>query len=145
MGPLAVDVKSYPSASASLEYLSGGGAALIFLDIIMPGKDGLTFLEELRSHPLHRDTPVVVMSSKDYRQDKGIARQLGAEYVTKPVASRTIQDLVIQLARAEPRAPRRAHERGLPPIPGCARLARGPRREPHGGGRKHLLCRVSRR
>jgi CheY-like chemotaxis protein len=103
MGPLAVDVKSYPSASASLEYLSGGSAALIFLDIIMPGKDGLTFLEELRSHPLHRDTPVVVMSSKDYRQDKGIARQLGAEYVTKPVASRTIQDLVIRFARAEPR------------------------------------------
>jgi CheY-like chemotaxis protein len=71
------------------------------LDIIMPGKDGLTFLEELRNHPVHRYTPVVVMSSKDYRQDKGIARQLGARYLTKPVASRTIQDLVLQLAGAE--------------------------------------------
>jgi CheY-like chemotaxis protein len=101
MGPLAVQVKSFPSASASLEYLSGSGAALIFLDIIMPGKDGLTFLEELRNHPVHRHTPVVVMSSKDYRQDKGIARQLGARYLTKPVASRTIQDLVVQLAGAE--------------------------------------------
>ncbi len=104
LAPLAVEVKSYPTAAASLEYLSGHSAALIFLDIIMPGKDGLTFLEELRGHSLHRDTPVVVMSSKDYRQDKGIAMQLGAEYVTKPVPSHTIQDLAIRLAQAAFRA-----------------------------------------
>ncbi len=101
LAPLAVEVRSYPSADAALQYLSTQGAALIFLDIIMPGKDGLTFLEDLRSHPLHRDTPVVVMSSKDYRQDKGIARALGAQYITKPIASRTIQDLAIRIAGAE--------------------------------------------
>ncbi|MGH8508467.1 MAG: response regulator [Gammaproteobacteria bacterium] len=104
MAPLDVSVVLFATAEESLAYLSDSEAALVFLDIIMPGKDGLTFLEEFRRNPLHQQTPVVMISAKDYRQDRSIAKRLGAtEFVAKPVASKTIQDLAVKYTHAQVR------------------------------------------
>ncbi len=85
----------FSSAEEALSLLTGRQPDLIFLDIIMPGKDGLTFLQELRRVPGQAETPVVVISSKDYAQDKMTAKQLGAlAFVTKPMSTRTIRDLI---------------------------------------------------
>jgi CheY-like chemotaxis protein len=84
-----------------MAFLNDTQPQLLFLDIIMPDKDGLTFLQELRNNPLHRDTPVVIISSKDYRQDKNIAKDLGAtEFVTKPMGTQTILQLVAKYTQA---------------------------------------------
>ncbi len=97
MAPLDVNVLLFATAEESLAYLNNSEAALVFLDIIMPGKDGLTFLEEFRRNPLHQHTPVIMISAKDYHQDRSIAKRLGAtEFVAKPVASKTIQDLAVK-------------------------------------------------
>ena len=103
MAPLDVNVLLFATAEESLAYLNDSEAALVFLDI-MPGKDGLTFLEEFRQNPLHQHTPVIMTSAKDYRQDRSIAKRLGAtEFVAKPVASKTIQDLAIKYTHAQVR------------------------------------------
>ncbi len=92
---LAVDLVSYGSAAEAMEYLKDNQPDLLFLDIIMPDKDGLSFLRELRNMPLHRDTPVIMITSKDYMQDRTVANALGAlEFVTKPVSMRTITDII---------------------------------------------------
>ncbi len=92
---LPVDLKTYSSAADSMDYLEHAQPSLVFLDIIMPQKDGLTFLQELRRNPIHQSTQVVMISSKDYDQDKMIAKKLGAvDFVIKPMSKRTIQDLV---------------------------------------------------
>jgi CheY-like chemotaxis protein len=103
MAPLAVQLETFGSAAESLPYLTTHRPHLLFLDIIMPDKDGLTFLQELRRAPLHHDTPVVIISSKDYRQDRSVAKDLGAtEFVTKPMGTQVIQDLVIKYTHAMP-------------------------------------------
>ena len=64
----------------------------------MPDKDGLTFLQELRRMPEHSDTPTVVISSKDYAQDRIASKELGAlEFVAKPMSTKTIETLIVTL------------------------------------------------
>lgn len=94
---LAIDLMTFDSAGASMEYLNDNKPALLFLDIIMPDKDGLTFLQELRKLPLHRDTPVIMITSKDYAQDRTVANELGAsEFITKPMPMRAITDIILK-------------------------------------------------
>ncbi len=94
---LAIDLISFDSASSSMKYLNENKPNLLFLDIIMPDKDGLTFLQELRKLPLHRDTPVIMITSKDYAQDRTVANELGAlEFITKPMPMRAITDIILK-------------------------------------------------
>jgi len=98
---LDIELKSYRSAAAAMDYLQDHRPDLLFLDIIMPEKDGLTFLEELRKLPLHRDTKVVMITSKDYAQDKITAKVLGAlDFIIKPIHSQEIHDLISEHAGA---------------------------------------------
>ena len=90
-----VELTMFDSADKSLSYLSQNKPALLFLNIKMPGKDGLTFLKELRDLPLHKDTSVVMISSKDYAQDRSVAEKLGAlEFITKPMPIQVITDVI---------------------------------------------------
>lgn len=99
---LDVDLRVFGSAADSMTFLRSQRPALLFLDIIMPDKDGLTFLQELRKYPHHQSTPVVVISSKDYAQDRMTAKHLGAvEYVAKPMSKKTIHDLIVKYTRRD--------------------------------------------
>ena len=94
---LPIDLKMFVSAADALPFLTQNQPALLFLDIIMPDKDGLTFLQELRRDSRHEATPTIVISSKDYAQDRIAAKELGVvEFVAKPMSTRTINDLIIK-------------------------------------------------
>jgi len=71
---LDIDLKTFSSADESMAYLGENQPDLLFLDIIMPHKDGLSFLQELRNLPLHKTTSVIMISSKDYDQDRTVAK-----------------------------------------------------------------------
>jgi two-component system, NtrC family, nitrogen regulation response regulator NtrX len=59
---------------------------MIFSDVVMPGKDGLTFLEELRS--LGVTTPVVMMSGQAHIEMAVRATKLGAlDFLEKPIST----------------------------------------------------------
>ena len=56
--------------------------AAIVLDILMPHKDGWQVLHELKSDPLTRDVPVILLSIVD---QKDLGYRLGAfDYLLKP-------------------------------------------------------------
>ena len=94
---LDLELKIFNSAHDSWAYLEANKPDLLFIDIKMSGKDGLTFLKELRNLPLHKDTSVVMISSKDYAQDRTIAGELGAlDFITKPMPIRSITDVVLK-------------------------------------------------
>ena len=98
---LGIELLAFDSAEKSWAYLEKNQPDILFLNIIMPDKDGLTFLRELRDLPLHRDTTVVMISSKDYAQDRSIATELGArEFITKPMPMQTISDVVLKYTEA---------------------------------------------
>ena len=100
---MGVELRLFLSAEDSLEYLERHQPALLFLNIKMSGKDGLTFLKDLRQLPLHKDTRVVMISSKDYAQDRTVASELGAlEFITKPTPIRVITEVVLKYLKADP-------------------------------------------
>lgn len=60
---------------------------VIVLDIAMPIVSGLEFLEGLRILEHHVDTPVIVLSAWTAADTREKARQLGAEWLTKPATA----------------------------------------------------------
>ncbi len=59
---------------------------LILLDIMMPGKDGIQILKEIKLTPGLSNTPVLLLSSVDRTNIKVKGLELGADdYITKPV------------------------------------------------------------
>ena len=93
---LSVDLKTYGNTDDAIEYLKDNKPSLLFLNIIMPDKNGLTFLEELRKLPLHSDTRVIMITSKDYSQDRPIASELGAlDFIVKPMSMRSITSIML--------------------------------------------------
>jgi len=75
---------------------------LVLLDLLLPGKDGLSICRELRRH---HDVPILMLTARDTDLDHVIGLEAGADdYVMKPV------DPMVLLARV--RALLRRVERG---------------------------------
>lgn len=56
--------------------------ALVLLDVMLPGKDGLEVLKEIR---MTSKVPVIMLTAKDETFDKVLGLELGADdYMTKP-------------------------------------------------------------
>lgn len=109
---LEADIQSFRGADDAYAYLRENPADLLFIDIVMPKKDGFTLLRELRTLPEHSEIPVVVVTSKDYAQDRLLARELGArEFLLKPLRSREIRSLIERYTGAQLR---RMSENGDP-------------------------------
>lgn len=59
--------------------------ALILLDLMLPGKDGITVLRELKAQEATRNIPVIVVSGKESQEQVQQAMLAGAiDYVIKP-------------------------------------------------------------
>jgi len=57
---------------------------VILQDLVMPGVDGLTLVNQFRANPATRDTPIIVLSTNENPQIKGQAFALGADdYLVK--------------------------------------------------------------
>ena len=67
----------------ALTYIQSGNYDAMILDIMMPKKDGITALKELRA--MGNDTPVLILSAKSEVDDKVLGLDSGAnDYLTKP-------------------------------------------------------------
>ena len=98
---LDIDLSVFTSAEDAWSYLQSNTPDLIILSIILPFKDGLSLLKELRELPEHQQTQVIIISSKDYAQDRIVAKQLGAlEFIPKPMPMQTITDVVVKYTQA---------------------------------------------
>ena len=103
--PLDVELVIFQSPIDSLAWLEDNDADLLFLDVLMREKDGLTILKKVRNIERHQDTVAVMVTSKDYAQDRQVAKSLGAiEYLVKPLRSQEIRDLITRYTEAQPKA-----------------------------------------
>jgi two-component system, NtrC family, nitrogen regulation response regulator NtrX len=74
------------SADRALELARSQSFDLIFSDVVMPGKDGLRFLEEFKA--LGISTPVVMMSGQGHISMAVRATKLGAlDFLEKPIST----------------------------------------------------------
>ncbi|MBD3305585.1 response regulator [candidate division KSB3 bacterium] len=68
---------------------------LIFLDVVMPKKNGFQVCRTLRHDPAFTTTPIIMLTSKSQDFDKYWGKQQGAtEYVTKPYAEPQILEIL---------------------------------------------------
>lgn len=87
------DIKlvGFHSAGEAKEFLEDHKPATLFLDTLMPDRDGFTFLGSLRRSPLQQSTFTIMMASTDYAQNRCIARELGVvEFLIKPMPTEQI-------------------------------------------------------
>lgn len=79
-GEKAVDYfRQLPASSDSM------ALDLVFLDLNLPKRDGWEVLEEMRTVPLQRAVPVVILSSSSAPNDIARAERLGvSRYIRKP-------------------------------------------------------------
>jgi twitching motility two-component system response regulator PilG len=68
---------------------------VIFVDIMMPRLDGYQTCALIKRNTRFRDTPVIMLSSKDGLFDRARGRMVGSdEYLTKPFTKDTLLDAV---------------------------------------------------
>lgn len=71
---------------------------LILLDVILPGKDGISICSELRKKQI--DIPILMLTAKSHVRDKVTGLQKGADdYLTKPFALEELLARVASLLR----------------------------------------------
>ena len=69
----------------SLSKIADHQPDLIFVDIMMPRLDGYQTCQLIKANKAFRDTPVIMLSSKDGLFDRARGRIVGSErYLTKP-------------------------------------------------------------
>lgn len=99
------------SGEAALQWLSQQTELpdVIFMDLMMPGMDGITATQNIKSHPRLQSIPVVVCTGNDSELDKSKATESGAIAVlAKPPASEAVNHILgqlpekAQLTKAEP-------------------------------------------
>lgn len=71
---------------------------LILLDLRLPKVDGLEVLRELKSHPVYRNVPVVVLTTSGDNSDIKQSYELGAaSYIVKPVEFEKFLEVVTRI------------------------------------------------
>jgi DNA-binding response OmpR family regulator len=68
---------------------------MVFLDIMLPRKNGYEICAEVKEDPVLRETHIVMLSAKGQQVDRERGMLAGAdEYMTKPFSPREIVEYV---------------------------------------------------
>jgi two-component system chemotaxis response regulator CheY len=69
-----------------LRKLASSKFDIILTDINMPIMDGLKLVRRVRTDPVHKDVPIVIITTESAAEDRQRALSLGANaYITKPI------------------------------------------------------------
>ena len=75
-----------------------GKVHLIVSDVNMPNMDGITFVTQVKAHPRHRFTPVVMLTTEGQDSKKEQGRAAGAKaWIVKPFNPPQLLDAVSKL------------------------------------------------
>ena len=79
------EVRGFEDADALQAALADAQPDLILLDIMLPGKDGVSLLRQLRSSPATSRLPIIMATARSTEFDKVQSLDLGADdYLVKP-------------------------------------------------------------
>ncbi|MFO0710150.1 MAG: ATP-binding protein [Sandaracinus sp.] len=81
----AIELVSCASGDAAIEAFREGGARCLLLDVRMPGRDGFATLEAIRALPGGAEVPTLFLTALRDVDTFDRARELGAEFVAKPI------------------------------------------------------------
>ena len=98
------EAKGFADGISMLEALKTEKPELIVLDIMLPGKDGVEILKEIRSNPETRKIPVIMATAKGTEMDRIQGLDTGADdYLVKPFGvMEMVSRIKAVLRRCEP-------------------------------------------
>ena len=97
-----------------LKKLAAGKFDIILTDINMPIMDGLKLVKRVRTDPVHKDVPIVIITTESAEEDRQRALSLGANaYITKPIQAPQVIAKVRELLGIESSPPRSS----MPSVP----------------------------
>ena len=104
---------AHDGESAVRAVLNGGSYALVVLDVMMPGMNGIEALSRIRTHS---QMPVVMLTARGDDIDRIIGLELGADdYVPKPCMPRELAARIRAiLRRANPETMVNGRDSGVP-------------------------------
>ena len=89
------DVTTATDGFEALAKIADQRPQIIFVDIMMPRLDGYQTCALIKNNQLFKNTPVIMLSSKDGLLDKARGRIVGSEqYVTKPFTREELLDAI---------------------------------------------------
>ncbi|KPK22366.1 MAG: chemotaxis protein CheY [Nitrospira bacterium SG8_3] len=94
-------VLTLPDGSAVMKTIAAKSPDMVILDIMLPGKDGLAVLKEVRTA---HAVPVIMLTAKGEDADRIVGLELGADdYLPKPFNPRELLARVRAVLRRPPR------------------------------------------
>lgn len=79
------EAEGFEDSKAFYAALLKSTPSLVFLDIMLPGEDGISILKKLRNTGTHKSTPIIMLTAKGGELDRIKGLDLGADdYITKP-------------------------------------------------------------
>ncbi|HET8729903.1 MAG TPA: response regulator, partial [Moraxellaceae bacterium] len=79
------EIRAFSSGELALRSLTARAAALVLLDVRMPGMDGLAICRYIKADDRLKETPVIFLSATDDPQEKVMALQAGGvDFISKP-------------------------------------------------------------
>ena len=119
---LAASIRDYLERHGFEVFIEGDGLVvperferlkpdLVILDLMLPGKDGLTICRELRRHDR---IPILMLTAKGENIDQVLGLEMGADdYVVKPVEPRVLLARIEAMLRRIRSAPQEVREAKL--------------------------------
>jgi len=97
-----------PNGQDALDYLFGRGKYtdritypipnLVLLDLKLPGVDGFEVLRQVKSAPILKRLPVIILTSSKEEGDRALTYDIGANsYIVKPVSFNGFLDVIKQI------------------------------------------------
>lgn len=101
-------VYDYDAIDEASDWLSKKIPDLILLDIMLPGKDGLTFCRELKKDARLSNIPVILVTARNDDTDIVAGLEVGADdYIIKPFSARVLTARVRAVLRIREKAPQK--------------------------------------
>jgi two-component system alkaline phosphatase synthesis response regulator PhoP len=116
------EIVAVETGEQALAEARGRGPALIVLDLMLPGIDGLEVCKKLKADPKTQPIPIVMLTAKGEESDIVTGLELGADdYITKPFSGKVLVARVRRILRrrseeAEKNAAVKIHELSLDPV-----------------------------
>ena len=81
-----VHVTEADDGIVAMKKLASARFDIVITDINMPIMDGLKLVKHIRQNELHKDVPVIIITTEGSAEDRTRAMALGATaYITKPI------------------------------------------------------------
>jgi DNA-binding response OmpR family regulator len=95
------DVDTATNGDEVLEKVSRFKPKILFLDVMMPEKDGYEVCKQLKSNDATRDIYIIMLTARGQIIDKKKGMESGAdEYITKPFSPRQIVSKVKNILKS---------------------------------------------